>query len=138
MVIIETLGLIVVLVLALGAEFLNGATDAGNAIATVVSTRVMRPTHAVMMAAVLNCAGAFAGTKVALTIAQGLSGARVARSTPRPSASRSSSRPSGRTRAVAAISRAVRMRSSCSSSSGPQDMRVVAMAPIWILSPWSV
>ena len=66
-----TVGLLLVLLLALAAEFLNGATDAGNAIATVVSTRVLRPLPAVLLAAVLNFAGAMAGTGVALTIANG-------------------------------------------------------------------
>jgi PiT family inorganic phosphate transporter len=60
------------LLLILAAEFVNGWTDAPNAIATVVSTRVMRPHHAVLMAAVLNAAGAFAGTAVAATIGQGI------------------------------------------------------------------
>jgi PiT family inorganic phosphate transporter len=60
------------LLLILAAEFVNGWTDAPNAIATVVSTRVIRPHHAVMMAAVLNAAGAFAGTAVASTIGKGI------------------------------------------------------------------
>ena len=60
------------LLLILAAEFVNGWTDAPNAIATVVSTRVMRPSHAVLMAAVLNAAGAFAGLEVASTIGQGI------------------------------------------------------------------
>ena len=60
------------LALILAAEFVNGWTDAPNAIATVVSTRVMRPQHAVLMAAVLNAAGAFAGTAVAATIGKGI------------------------------------------------------------------
>src|SRR5512134_2536098 len=60
------------LLLILAAEFVNGWTDAPNAIATVVSTRGMRPHHAVLMAAVLNAAGAFAGTAVASTIGQGI------------------------------------------------------------------
>jgi len=60
------------LLLILAAEFVNGWTDAPNAIATVVSTRVMRPHHAVVMAAVLNAAGAFAGTAVAATIGKGI------------------------------------------------------------------
>jgi PiT family inorganic phosphate transporter len=58
--------------LILAAEFVNGWTDAPNAIATVVSTRVMRPQNAVIMAAVLNAAGAFAGTAVAATIGKGI------------------------------------------------------------------
>ncbi|HET9316139.1 MAG TPA: inorganic phosphate transporter, partial [Vicinamibacteria bacterium] len=60
------------LLLILAAEFVNGWTDAPNAIATVVSTRVMRPHHAVLMAAVLNLAGTFAGTAVAATIGKGI------------------------------------------------------------------
>jgi len=60
------------LLLILAAEFVNGWTDAPNAIATVVSTRVMRPHHAVMMAALLNAVGAFAGTAVAATIGKGI------------------------------------------------------------------
>jgi PiT family inorganic phosphate transporter len=60
------------LLLILAAEFVNGWTDAPNAIATVVSTRVMRPHHAVLMAATLNAAGAFAGTAVASTIGKGI------------------------------------------------------------------
>jgi len=65
-------GLLLVLALVLGAEFVNGWTDAPNAIATVVSTRVIRPIPAVIMATVLNMAGAFAGTAVAITIARGI------------------------------------------------------------------
>ena len=60
------------LLLILAAEFVNGWSDAPNAIATVVSTRVLRPHTAVIMAAVLNAAGAFAGTAVASTIGKGI------------------------------------------------------------------
>jgi len=60
------------LLLILAAEFVNGWTDAPNAIATVVSTRVLRPHQAVIMAAVLNAGGAFAGTAVAATIGKGI------------------------------------------------------------------
>ncbi len=45
-----SLGLVVVLFLVLASEFVNGWTDAPNAIATVVSTRVMSPRAAVAMA----------------------------------------------------------------------------------------
>src|SRR5512145_1892248 len=65
-------GLILVLILVLAAEFVNGWTDAPNAIATVVSTRVLSPQVAVIMAVVLNIAGAFAGTAVAATIGKGI------------------------------------------------------------------
>ena len=67
-----SLGLILVLVLVLAAEFVNGWTDAPNAIATVVSTRVLTPTSAVLMAIFMNIAGAFAGTAVAATIGKGI------------------------------------------------------------------
>jgi PiT family inorganic phosphate transporter len=62
-----------VLVLAYAFEFANGWTDAPNSIATVVSTRVIRPHHAVIMAGTLNLAGALLlGTAVAETIASGI------------------------------------------------------------------
>jgi len=62
-----------ILLLILGAEFVNGWTDAPNAIATVVSTRVLSPSKAVIMAAVLNIVGALAtGTAVAATIGKGI------------------------------------------------------------------
>jgi PiT family inorganic phosphate transporter len=65
--------LIAALVVVLAAEFVNGWTDAPNAIATVVSTRVLSPSQAVFMAAVLNIAGAVVtGTAVASTIGTGI------------------------------------------------------------------
>jgi inorganic phosphate transporter, PiT family len=63
-----TLAVVVVLFLVLAAEFVNGWTDAPNAIATVVSTKALSPAAAVIMAAVLNAAGAMSGTAVASTI----------------------------------------------------------------------
>ncbi|MBI3912118.1 MAG: inorganic phosphate transporter, partial [Armatimonadetes bacterium] len=63
-----TPGLVAVLGLVLAAEFMNGWTDAPNAIATVVSTRVLSPRVAVVVATVLNIAGAMSGTAVASTI----------------------------------------------------------------------
>lgn len=65
--------LIPVLLLVLAAEFVNGWTDSPNAIATVVSTRVLSPSKAVAMAAVLNIVGALVtGTAVAATIGKGI------------------------------------------------------------------
>jgi PiT family inorganic phosphate transporter len=72
-----TLGLVLVLLLVLAAEFVNGWTDAPNAIATVVSTRVLSPRRAVIMATLLNIAGAFSGTAVAFTIGEGIVDATV-------------------------------------------------------------
>lgn len=60
--------LVAVLILILVAEFINGWTDAPNAIATVISTRALTPRIAIAMAAVLNIIGACTGTAVATTI----------------------------------------------------------------------
>lgn len=62
----------VVLVIAYLFEFANGWTDAPNSIATVVSTRVLRPLQAVLLAGVLNLLGALIGEEVAKTIASGI------------------------------------------------------------------
>ena len=67
-----TIGLLVALFAVLYAEFINGWTDAPNAIATVVSTGVMTPRNAVIMAVVLNFFGALAGTAVAATVGKGI------------------------------------------------------------------
>jgi len=64
--------LIITLVIILAFEAVNGWTDAPNAIATVVSTRVLSPTAAVGMAAVFNLLGALSGTAVATTIGKGI------------------------------------------------------------------
>jgi len=64
--------LLVVVVLAYLFDFSNGWHDSANAIATVVSTRVLSPLVAVLMAAVLNVAGAFMSTEVAKMVGQGI------------------------------------------------------------------
>lgn len=64
--------LIIIVVLTLIFDYINGFHDAANAIATVVSTRVMRPTTAVIYGASLNFVGALMGTEVAATIGKGL------------------------------------------------------------------
>jgi PiT family inorganic phosphate transporter len=64
--------LLLVLGLVLAAEFVNGWTDAPNSIATVVSTRVLSPLQALVMASVLNALGAMSGTAVAATIGTGI------------------------------------------------------------------
>ena len=66
-----TLVLLVVL-FALVFEFINGFHDTANSIATVVATKVLSPGQAVILAAVMNLIGAFAGTAVAKTIASGI------------------------------------------------------------------
>lgn len=60
--------IIAVIISALVFDFTNGWNDSANAIATVVSTRVLSPRTAVTLAAALNIAGAFYSTKVAKTI----------------------------------------------------------------------
>jgi PiT family inorganic phosphate transporter len=69
--------LIVVVVLAVAFDFINGFHDTANAVATVISTRVMRPRVAIAMAAVLNFTGALAGTEVAKTVGSGIVGPSV-------------------------------------------------------------
>ena len=66
-----TLILIVILV-ALVFEYINGFHDTANSIATVVSTKVLTPRQAIIMAAFTNLLGAMWGTAVAKTIASGL------------------------------------------------------------------
>lgn len=63
---------LLVLFLALAFEYINGFHDAANAIATVVSTKVLSPRQAIMMAAFFNLVGAFLGTAVATTIGRGI------------------------------------------------------------------
>lgn len=62
---------VLVVVVALIFDYINGFHDAANAIATVVSTGVLPVRTAVLIAAILNFAGACAGTAVAKTIAAG-------------------------------------------------------------------
>ncbi len=64
--------LFVIVALALAFGFTNGLNDAANAIATVVSTRVLSPRAAIAMAAVCNFAGAATGAAVARTIGKGI------------------------------------------------------------------
>src|SRR5690606_3903585 len=63
---------IVVIVVALAFEYINGFHDTANSIATVVATKVLSPMQAVSLAAGMNLLGALAGTAVAKTIASGL------------------------------------------------------------------
>jgi len=63
---------LIVLLAALTFEYINGFHDTANAIATVVSTKVLTPRAAVMWAAFWNLIGALVGTAVAKTISSGL------------------------------------------------------------------
>jgi PiT family inorganic phosphate transporter len=64
--------LILLIVLALAFDYVNGFHDAANAIATTVSTRAMTPRGAVILAWVFNFVGAMTSTKVAETIGKGV------------------------------------------------------------------
>jgi PiT family inorganic phosphate transporter len=63
----------IVIAIALIFDFINGFHDAANSIATIVSTRVLRPSYAVMWAAFFNfIAFLFFGVHVANTIGKGV------------------------------------------------------------------
>jgi len=65
--------LVGLIALALAFDFLNGLHDAANSIATVVSTKLLQPLHAVIFAAVFNFAAYWLfGLKVAETIGKGI------------------------------------------------------------------
>ncbi|HEY3162976.1 MAG TPA: inorganic phosphate transporter [Candidatus Limnocylindrales bacterium] len=67
-----TVLLLAVLALAVLFDYINGFHDTANAIATSVSTRALRPEHAILMSATANFVGALTGTAVAKTISEGL------------------------------------------------------------------
>lgn len=62
----------IVILVALTFEFINGFHDTANSIATVVSTKVLTPRQAIMLAAITNLIGALVGHAVAKTISSGL------------------------------------------------------------------
>lgn len=64
--------LIVIIILAILFDISNGWNDSANAIATVVSTKVLSPLQAVALAAAMNIVGAFLTTAVAKTIGKGI------------------------------------------------------------------
>jgi inorganic phosphate transporter, PiT family len=65
--------IVLLVALALAFDFMNGFHDAANSIATVVSTRVLRPQHAVALAALFNVVAVFVfQLKVAATIGKGI------------------------------------------------------------------
>jgi len=64
---------IITIIIALGFDFLNGMNDAGNSIATIVATKVMKPKLAVLWAAFFNfIAFLVFGVHVATTIGKGI------------------------------------------------------------------
>jgi inorganic phosphate transporter, PiT family len=62
---------ILIVIVALIFEFINGFHDTANAVATSISTKSLEPHQAIIISAVFNLIGAFTGTAVALTIAEG-------------------------------------------------------------------
>src|SRR5438034_1804239 len=68
---------ITVVLAAIAFEYINGFHDAANAIATVVSTKVLTPRQAIAMAAFFNLTGALMGTAVASTIGKGIVDTKV-------------------------------------------------------------
>ena len=73
---------LLVLLVALVFEYINGFHDTANSIATVVATKVLSPGQAVLLAATTNLLGAMWGTAVAKTISSGLVDAGVVAMTP--------------------------------------------------------
>ncbi|HST67257.1 MAG TPA: inorganic phosphate transporter [Mycobacteriales bacterium] len=72
-----TLGLILIIAVALGFDYTNGFHDSANAIATTISTKAMTPKAALALAAVMNVVGALVSTKVAATVGAGIIAAPV-------------------------------------------------------------
>ncbi|MBN3928608.1 inorganic phosphate transporter [Streptomyces verrucosisporus] len=68
----DTFALVLTVGVALFFTYTNGFHDSANAIATSVSTRALTPRAALLMAAVMNLAGAFLGSGVAKTVSEGL------------------------------------------------------------------
>ena len=68
----DDVGIVLVILAAMGFNYTNGFHDAANAIATSVSTRALTPRVALAMAAVFNLIGSFLGAKVAKTVGSGI------------------------------------------------------------------
>ncbi|NGN65156.1 inorganic phosphate transporter [Streptomyces sp. A7024] len=68
----DTFALVLTIGVALFFTYTNGFHDSANAIATSVSTRALTPRAALLMAAVMNLAGAFLGSGVAKTVSKGI------------------------------------------------------------------
>ncbi|WHY87610.1 inorganic phosphate transporter [Neobacillus novalis] len=61
---------ILVVICALAFDFINGFHDTANAIATSVSTKALKPRHAILLASIMNFVGAMTFTGVAKTISK--------------------------------------------------------------------
>jgi len=69
---LTTIVFIIIILLAIIFEYINGFHDSANAVATVVSTKALTPRRAIIYAAILNLGGALLGTHVAKTIGGGI------------------------------------------------------------------
>ena len=63
---------LIIIVVGLTFDFINGFHDTANAVATSVGTKVLTPAQAILLAAVFNLVGALVGTAVAKTVGKGL------------------------------------------------------------------
>jgi len=64
--------LVLIVLFAIGFDFVNGFHDTANAVATVIATRVLPPQVAILMSGVLNLCGALYSVGVASTISSGI------------------------------------------------------------------
>jgi inorganic phosphate transporter, PiT family len=69
---VDTFALVITIGVAFFFTYTNGFHDSANAIATSISTRALTPRAALLMAALMNMAGAFLGSGVAQTVSKGL------------------------------------------------------------------
>ena len=63
---------ILIVVLVLLFDFINGFHDTATAVATTITTRALKPTTAIVICAMFNFIGAFAGTAVAKTVGESI------------------------------------------------------------------
>ncbi len=80
----ELLILSLVVVTALAFDFTNGFHDTGNAMATSIATKALKPKTAVTLSAILNLVGAFLSVEVALTVTNAVVNIQDANGAPRP------------------------------------------------------
>ena len=76
--------LALVVVTALAFDFTNGFHDTGNAMATSIATKALKPKTAVMLSAILNLIGAFLSVEVALTVTNAVVNIQDKTGAPRP------------------------------------------------------
>lgn len=69
---------IIIILIALFFEFINGFHDTANAVATSIATKSLEPFQAITVSAIFNLIGALSGTAVAITIAKGFADPNLA------------------------------------------------------------